>query len=206
MTDAAPDYLVLAVLAHPDDAELWAGGTLAVHAARGRVAVATAAHGEPRDSEAAAGAALLSADLHLLNAITPEAVGGLLEVVRADVLITHSVHDVHPDHRRVADAVLAALPHAVITTGRPRRVYTCDTYNSLTLTGSVTGAALIDITSTWTVKHAALSAHQSQPIDDHFGPMADVLSRLWGARAGVDRAEAFDPVPILGRRSATPFL
>lgn len=206
MTTTQPGNSVLTVLAHPDDAELWAGGTLAVHTARGPIVVATAVHDAVRDAEAAAGAALLGASLHLLAELTAEAITELLDAIRPDVLITHPVDDVHPDHRRTTNAVLTALPQAVIATGRPRRVYTCDTYNSLTLHGPVTGAVLIDITNTWDIKQMALNAHKSQPIDSHFGPMADTLSRLWGARAGVDRAEAFDPIPILGRLAPTPRL
>jgi len=37
------------------------------------------------------------------------------------------------------------------------------------------------------------------PIEEHFGPMAANLSRLWGARIGVSRADAFTPVSVLGR-------
>lgn len=63
---------------------------------------------------------------------------------------------------------------------------------------------IIDITSTYEQKCTALAAHAgTQPIEDHFGPMADTLSRLWGARIGVPRAEAFTPVPVLGRLPAT---
>jgi hypothetical protein len=96
--------------------------------------------------------------------------------------------------------VLAALPEAVIATGHPQRVYTTDTYNSLTLNGPVNAHAIIDITPACEQKRKALAAHGgTQPIEEHFGPMADHLSRLWGARIGVPRAEAFTPIPVLGR-------
>jgi hypothetical protein len=42
-------------------------------------------------------------------------------------------------------------------------------------------------------------ASRNPPIEEHFGPMADNLSRLWGARIGVPRAETFTPIPVLGR-------
>lgn len=86
------------------------------------------------------------------------------------------------------------LPDAVIATGFPRRVYTTDTYNSLTLADPVAAPVIIDITSAWEQKRAALAAHaDTQPIEDHFGPMAENLARLWGARIGADYAEAFTP-------------
>jgi N-acetylglucosamine malate deacetylase 1 len=114
------------------------------------------------------------------------------------VVVTHRLDDVHPDHRRVATAVLAAIPDAVIAGGRPLRLFTCDSYESLTLGGQVTGHTIVDVSTTFEAKMQALQAHMSQPLD-HFGPMAERLGRSWGARIGVTFAEAFEPVPVLGR-------
>jgi N-acetylglucosamine malate deacetylase 1 len=196
---------VLAVMAHPDDPELWAGGTLALHARDAPVTLAVTKHDAARMAEAAAGAAILGARLAVLPApVSAAAVGDLITEVRPDVLITHLLTDVHPGHRTTAEAVLAALPQVVIATGRPLRVYAADTYNSLSLSGPVSAPVIIDITSTYEQKRKALAAHAgTQPIENHFGPMADTLSALWGARIGVPRAEAFTPVPVLGRVPAT---
>jgi len=46
----------------------------------------------------------------------------------------------------------------------------------------------------------------SQPIADHFAPMAETLGLLHGGRIGVRYAEAFSPVSILGRLPATTYL
>ena len=193
---------VLTVLAHPDDAELWAGGTLAAHAATGCVIIAVPRHDLIRDEEAAAGATILGAQFRLLDAMTTDDVQQLLDDVRPDVAICHRLDDIHPDHRAAATAMLAALPAIVIATGRPRRVYTCDTYNSLTLHGPAAASTIIDVTATWDTKVRALQAHASQPIAEHFEPMAVTLGRLWGARIGTTYAEAFQPLPILGRLPA----
>jgi N-acetylglucosamine malate deacetylase 1 len=131
-------------------------------------------------AEAAAGAAILAAGLAVLPApISAAAVADLITAGTPDLLITHPLADVHPEHRKTAEAVLAALPQAVIATGRPLRAYTADTYNPLTLSGPVTAPVIIDITSTYEQKRAALAAHTgTQPIEDHSGPMADNLPRL----------------------------
>jgi LmbE family N-acetylglucosaminyl deacetylase len=184
-------------MAHADDAELWAGGTIALHASAGATIVL--GRGEPmRMTEAARGARTLAAQLHVLDHLTPEAVAALLVRIRPHVVITHRLDDVHPDHRRAAQCALAALPEAVISSGHPMRVYTCDSYEGRTLDGHVPGTVIVDVTSTFPVKMSALAAHQSQPLD-HFGAMAERLGRTWGARIGADYGEAFDPVPVLGR-------
>ncbi len=196
---------VLAVMAHPDDAELWAGGTLALHARAAAVTLAVPRHEPARMAEAEAGAAILGARLHALpNPVSSAAVHELITGSRTEVVITHPLADVHPDHRHVAATVLAALPEAVISTGYPQRVYTTDTYNSLTLDGPLRAGAIVDITATFEVKAKALAAHGgTQPITGHFGPMAENLARLWGARIGARYAEAFTPIPVLGRLPAT---
>jgi LmbE family N-acetylglucosaminyl deacetylase len=199
---------VLTVMAHPDDAELWAGGTLALHAGGGaQTTIAVPRAGEVRDREAAVGAQILGASLRLLDELTVETLRDLLTELRPEVVVTHSPDDIHPDHQTAARTLLAALPDMVIATGHPRKVYTCDGYNNLDRTGRpVPLPVIVDITGTWETKQAALAAHASQPIADHFGPMAEALGRLHGGRIGTRHAEAFSLVPILGRLPATPHL
>ncbi|ASO21567.1 1D-myo-inositol 2-acetamido-2-deoxy-alpha-D-glucopyranoside deacetylase [Actinoalloteichus hoggarensis] len=195
---------LLTVMAHPDDAELWAGGTIARYTARGiPTIIAVPEHHDPvRNREAAAGAAILGATLYQYDATAPDALAVLLRGTKPEIVITHPLRDMHADHRHLAEKLLAAVPDVVIATGRPHRVYTCDTYNSLTLDGPVPAHTTLDVTDTQPVKMRALTAHRSQPVDTHFARMAATLSRLWGARIGTSYAENFVPVPVLGRLPA----
>ncbi|WP_329243006.1 PIG-L family deacetylase [Actinoallomurus sp. NBC_01490] len=194
-------------MAHPDDAELWAGGTLALHAEHGvTVTIAVASHDPTRDAEATAGADILGAEIRSLPELTAETVADLMRHLRPEVVITHTTADAHPDHHNASRTVLAALPDVVINTGHPLRVYGCETYNGLTLDGTTQPQTIIDISDTYATKTQALHAHRSQPITDHFGPMAENLARLWGARIGTTYAEAFTPIPVLGRLPATHHL
>jgi LmbE family N-acetylglucosaminyl deacetylase len=199
----APAALLI-VMAHPDDPELWAGGTIARHVeAGGHVTIAVAKHDPVRAAEAEAGARILGANLYLLDDVVPYAIDALLAEVRPDVLVTHSTNDIHPEHRRCAEHVLSALPNAVIATGHPRRVYHCDSYNNLDQHGRPLDLpTIVDVTEHWPKKMAALNAHASQPITDHFGIMAETLGRLHGQRIGVVYAEAFRALPVLGRLPA----
>jgi LmbE family N-acetylglucosaminyl deacetylase len=199
---------VLTVMGHPDDAELWTGGALSLQAeAGGQITIVVPRADTVRDREAAVGAEVLGGLLHLLDELTVSAVRDLLTELRPEVVVTHNPDDIHPDHQRAARTVLAALPEAVIATGHPRRVYTCDGYNNHDHNGRPLHLpVIVDVTSTWETKMRALAAHVSQPIADHFAPMAQTLGRLHGARIGVHYAEAFSPVPILGRLPATTHL
>ena len=193
---------VLTVMAHPDDAELWAGGTLAGYTREGcDVTIAVRRSDDVRNAEALAGAAVLDAHLRLFDDVDD-----LLVRLRPELVITHALRDIHPDHRAVAEAVLAALPDAVIATGHPQRVYTCGTYNDLTLDGPIRPHTVIDVSATFATKMRALHQHRSQPIVEHFAPMAETLGRSWGARIGVQYAENFVPVPVLGRIPASSHL
>jgi LmbE family N-acetylglucosaminyl deacetylase len=193
-------------MAHPDDLELWVGGTLALHAQQTTVVGAIQAHDRIRNAEAIASAGLLGIQVELVEDLDSTAVGELILRHRPDILITHPIDDVHPDHRRAAAAVLAGLPQAHIATGTPRRLYTCDSYNSLTLSGPVNASVIVDVSGTFEQKMRALAEHASQPIEEHFGPMARHLGGLWGGRIGVEHAEAFTPIPILGRLPAAMHL
>jgi N-acetylglucosamine malate deacetylase 1 len=207
VTAPATPGSVLAVMAHPDDAELWAGGTLARCAMAGAtVTVAIPHHDTARDAEAAASSDILGATLYQYDETTPAALHQLLGAVRPEVVITHPLADVHPDHQRVATVLLEALPEVVIATGHPKRVYACDSYNSLTCAGPVLAHTILDVTDNFAVKMRALAAHASQPIIEHFGPMAETLGRLWGARIGTQYGENFVPLPVLGRLPAAATL
>jgi CheY-like chemotaxis protein len=121
---AAGRETVLAVGAHPDDVEIAAAGTLIAHRAAGdRVAVLTMSRGSrggdqimrARESEEAAGvigARLFLDDLD--DTRIPEGdptISGIDRVIaefQPTVVYTHSVHDVHQDHRNVHRAAMVA--------------------------------------------------------------------------------------------------
>lgn len=195
---------LLAFMAHADDAELWAGGTLAAHArAGGRTVVAVPHSDTTRDDEARTGAKLLGADCELLDDLAAHTVAKLLDRLQPEAVVTHSPEDIHPAHRATATALLAALPEIVIANGRPTRVYHCDGYNGLDMHGQPFHLpVIIDVSATWNLKQRAATAHASQPITNHFWPMIETLGRLHGLRIGTTYAEAFRPMPVLGRLPA----
>ena len=206
VVDAMPR--VLGVFAHPDDAEIWAGGTLLVHGSRGDdTAICVLTHGEgSRAEEARRGADLLQARLiHLafrdrvLQACqgTIEAVAGVLADEKPNLVITHWCDDTHPDHRAVWSITNAAIMLAE-TENDLRALVSCDTYNGIGLRGHFESDYLVDVSSSWERKVSAISAHASQGPERYCRMIARQCA-LHGARGGVTYAEGFVRVPFLGR-------
>jgi len=116
------DILVLA--AHPDDAEISCGGTIAKHIAIGkkvgvvdltRGELGTRGSAEIRDQEAAASSKVLGLsvreNLGLRDGFFQNSETDQLKVVQAirkyrpEIVLTNAVHDRHPDHGRAAELV-----------------------------------------------------------------------------------------------------
>ena len=121
---AAGQDVVLAVGAHPDDVEIGIGGILLRHASQGhRVTLLTLTGGEQggsasdRAAEAEKAAELMSARLiHASLTDTSVSEGGstirtildVVEEIRPTTIYTHTIRDVHQDHRNTHSATLVA--------------------------------------------------------------------------------------------------
>jgi LmbE family N-acetylglucosaminyl deacetylase len=123
---------VLAIVAHPDDESLWAGGTLALHVKRGdKVMVAALADGvgsrPPRGVTATERRAQFWRACEALGVwpymetVFPDQEADMVPQLAinrwmadflianaCDTIYTHHVGDLNLDHRRVAEAVLVA--------------------------------------------------------------------------------------------------
>ena len=215
----ADETVVLAFGAHPDDVEGFAGGTvakLALHGARVHVCVATGGEagipGEPAhavsarrllEAEAASkvlGAASFTA-LRLQDGLVRNTVDLQLAVVRvarrvgANLLLTHSPADPHPDHANLAVAVREA--RMVCELGGVGDGEPLPTAPDLVHWDPQHGLGpvpdfWVDVTDTMEVRRAALACHESQlalPDGRSLIEITDVLARLRGIQAGVPYAE-----------------
>ena len=222
---------ILAFHAHPDDCETLCAGTLAILSALGHhVVIATATAGECgsvdhtleetgaiRRMEATRAAAAIRAgylctglpDLGVFNDDpSRRAVTAVVREARAEIVITASPIDYHPDHEAtsvlVRDACfaasagnyragnaspLAAIPH----------LYFMDPIGGRDREGRrMAPAFAVDISEQIEVKRQMLSAHESQTtwllaqhgIEDPIEAMAG-LSRRRGEEFGVTWAEGF---------------
>lgn len=180
------DFDIAGICAHPDDAELVMGGTLALAAAAGRrIALVDLTRGESgsrgtpeiRAREASEAARLLGAvqreTLGLPDSglqVVPEhkdAVVAALRRLRPRVVITQHWEQRHPDHaatsRLVQDAAfLAGLRNYRPDLGvafRPRKLIYAVT---LTETQEAPPTFVVDVTAVWETKMSAVAAYVSQ--------------------------------------------
>jgi len=192
-----------AFFAHPDDLDLWAGGTVLRHLEQGDRVSSFLFYecSEARLRELAAARAILRIGDNICNtpAFTPikdDAMPTLLDDV-PDVVITHWAEDVHPEHRLVFESAKMLCHLAKRHRKKTPLLLMSSTYYLRGERQTFEPEILIDITDTVERKVAAIRCYESQH-PEHL--LADVLaqSSLFGNRAGVCHAEGFVEYPLFG--------
>jgi LmbE family N-acetylglucosaminyl deacetylase len=185
--------------AHCDDAEVWAGGTIAKICSQGaRIDVHIAFSNKIRREEAIRSAAELGHQVFFrsYDISLQEWIGNSLHQSKAEVLLTHPPTDPHIEHREVFHAVEWAHQNSNMRRQYPSRWYLFDSYY---LTRSPeTIPILLDITETFELKCKAIGIHCSQNTDE-LTMMVRASNTLHGMKIRCQFAEAFYPFPLLGR-------
>jgi bacillithiol biosynthesis deacetylase BshB1 len=182
----ATSFDIAGICAHPDDAELVMGGTLALEARRGRrVALVDLTRGEcgsrgtaaEREAEAAAAARILGVahreSLGLpdggLSPTTPQkdALVGALRRLRPRVVITQHWEQRHPDHAAASRIVyeasfLAGLKNYKPELGAAFRPFKIAYAPGVTEPAEIPPSFVVDVTTTWDLKMKAIRAFASQ--------------------------------------------
>ena len=238
---AAPEAPLdlLAVGAHPDDVEISCGGTIAAAVAQGlsvgildltRGELGTNGTPEVRAEEAlqaaralgVAGrwnAALPDGGVHAHDPAQVRALASLLRSLRPDVVIAHFHRDRHPDHVAASELTDRAIYLAGLrrfdADGDPFRPRARYWFASRV---GFTPSFVVDVTSVWDVKKAAIEAHGSQVARDHAGARPTPLNREgflefvesrarhYGGMIGVRYGEPFHATEPLGVRSLAGLL
>lgn len=199
---AAGRETVLAVGAHPDDVEIGAAGALIAHRAAGdTVAILTMSQGarggdrDRRAHESAEAAEVIGATLFLHDLEdtripegnpTIELIEQAIAQVQPTVVYTHSVHDVHQDHRNTHRAVMVA-------SRRVGRVY-CYQSPSATVDFRPTHFVAIDDYLDRKIKAIGMFGSQAD-IRDYLEPdLIASTARYWSRFCGASHAEAFETV------------
>ncbi|MFC7115141.1 PIG-L deacetylase family protein [Natronoarchaeum sp. GCM10025703] len=196
---------IVAIGAHPDDIEIGAGGSVALHRAEGHTIdfIVVTSGGElsntaKRERECERAAEILDVDnLHFLGYTDTEvAYGGelvkqiddILESVGADRVYIHSEKDTHQDHRNTALASIAAARNVdeVLSFESPstRSSFAPEYYSPMP-------------ESVLKKKIEAIRTHESQSEKKYLEAEAmEGLARFRGRQANTRYAEAFQVIRI----------
>ncbi len=197
---------LMTVFAHPDDAEIWAGGTIAKWDKRGgkSLVVCFTTDGTRKD-EARRGASILGSELSIVednpefSKPNIELVSKEIEEFSPEILITHTSQDSHPEHRAVFEIVSNSIINSRIRQGKPKLLLCADTYNEICLDGVFNPNIYVDVSDYFDLKMAAIEIYKSQPFD-MWKKVATDQNELLGSRLSeVKYAEGFIQVPILGK-------
>jgi LmbE family N-acetylglucosaminyl deacetylase len=193
---------VLAIGAHPDDVEIGAAGALLAHRAMGHeVSILTLSRGarggreSTRAGESEMAALALGATLYLEDLQdtrigegnpTIGAISRVVESVRPTVIYTHSLHDVHQDHRNTHSAAMVAAQQV--------RVIYC--FQSPSATVDFRPTRFVTIDDQLERKLLAIQAFASQTqVRAYLEPsLIESTARYWSRFGGGRFAEAFEVV------------
>lgn len=187
----------LVVMAHPDDAEITMGGTIALMTDRGRrVGIVDLTRGElgsrgtpdERLEESRAAAEVLGVPLRVNLELadgffepTVEARLALVDVIRRwqpPLVFTHHAADPHPDHVNAWELTRAAAHNAglrSITTGHP--AFRPSYVFSAVVPHRAEPSFLVDVSTHWETKLRAIRCHRSQVEPAQPGEFQTYLSR-----------------------------
>jgi two-component system response regulator HydG len=197
---------VLAIGAHPDDVEIGAAGALLVHRGLGhevsiltlsrgaRGGTETTRAGESEMAALALGATLFHEDLHDTRIgegdPTIGVISRVVESVRPTVIYTHSLHDVHQDHRNTHQAAMVAAREV-------GRVY-C--FQSPSATVDFRPTRFVTIDQQLERKLLAIRAFASQTqVRAYLEPdLIEATARYWSRYGDGRYAEAFEVIREAG--------
>jgi len=187
------------IMAHPDDAEIWCGGTLVKILSTGapvRLWIITGTG--QRAAEANALTDIYNnLTISLMGVsefhIRPEGeavkkIAQSINELRPRLAITHHHGDSHPDHRACFELVSGAC-FAAERRNLPDTLYMTNSY--FQAHRQFAPNTYIDITEEADLKYANIRLHRTQDTD-HWVHMAKQMDKLNGAKCGVEFAEAFE--------------
>lgn len=188
----------LFLLAHPDDLEIWTGGTVLNHLKNKDTICAQYlfCNDDKRLIELKKNADRLGIDI----VITKEEIDtdSIVEF-NPTIIITHWQFDSHPEHLIVYNLFLNLIPRLVLNYKINFKAFSCDCYNSLgnNINHIFIPTDYIDITNVWKAKLNYIRNFKSQPVS-YWINMITNQNKIHGSRTGVKFAEGFVQIPILG--------
>jgi LmbE family N-acetylglucosaminyl deacetylase len=198
---------IIVVGSHPDDIELGCGGTISAASSVGRKVVAVyltkgEKSGNPitRVAESTEALRILGvSNIHFgdfpdtdvpSSHKAVEFLEDIYEKNHAEMILTHSVHDSHQDHRQVGWLSYSAF----------RNVSNLLAYETPRVTSQFSPTYFVDITNFVKLKWDALKCHNSQKAKKYIAYESMVnLASFRGSQVNLRAAEAFEVIRYVDR-------
>jgi LmbE family N-acetylglucosaminyl deacetylase len=192
--------VILAIGAHPDDIELGCGGTVSVAAKAGKKVIAVflskgehSGNPEVRPKESIEALSMLGVkevyfgdfpDTEIpCSRQAIDFLEAFYEANKPETILTHTVNDIHQDHRQVGWLSISAFRNAAKLLA----------YETPRVTPSFSPTYFVDITNCVNDKWVALKCHFSQKTKRYITYESMVnLASFRGSQVGLPAAEAFE--------------
>ena len=188
---------IVYVLAHPDDAEIWCGGTILTQIEKGdNVKVVYLYSTKDRKREAL----LLSKHKVKVEFIKPtgKELRKVIKDFNPNIIVTHWFKDCHHEHKDCFDKVYKILPELLVFDKLKFSFFVCDTYNSIGFDNSkFIPNTYIDISKFYNKKKDLIYNHTSQPCD-YFIDMVEKQNKNWGKSNDCKLAESYLKLSVQG--------
>lgn len=197
---------LMTLMAHPDDAAIWVGGTILRHVILGDewLHVSLTGKGSTKlESQCRDASEILQSEIVLLglkSASSPmpnDAVQMVVDVIvkfQPEVLITHWNHDTHPGHIYTFDLVQRATVkskitlHAISKPISPKQIFMCDSYYSVGHDMNFQQTHLVNISEVFDKKMAAVRCFSDQYLP-LWEKMVRIMAEFYGGKCGCNYAE-----------------
>lgn len=189
---------VAVILAHPDDAEIWVGGTILNHVNNGDKVLILYLFLDNEERKREAELINKISNIRVNTVESQHMIRPMINDFKPDIIITHWEKDFHFEHQKTYDMVAKLVPYLILEDGLRFNLYLCDTYNSIGKCNEVfTPNIYVDISRVWLNKIKLIMNHKSQPVN-YWVSMIKTQNRLYGARILSDYAEGFIQQNALG--------
>ncbi|TRZ78589.1 hypothetical protein D4R87_00315 [bacterium] len=190
------------IMAHPDDVDIWAGGTLFNNYSVGGTALIYYLFCDKKIRKREAEKAAKKVNAGLIFGDKTTSTDSLVRIIsdfNPTIIITHWENDCHFEHKLVFGKVIETIPLLIIENRLNFNLFSCDCYNSIghSMINLFCPTDYVDISSVWSEKIDLIKTHDSQP-SRYWIKMVERQNKIHGARVGVEFAEAFIQIPVLG--------
>lgn len=188
---------IVYVLAHPDDAEIWCGGTILKQIQKGdNVKIVYLYSTKERKSEALQ-IMKYKVKVEFIKP-TEKELRKTIKDFNTNIIVTHWFKDCHHEHKDCFYKVYNILPELLVFDKLKFSFFVCDTYNSIGFDNSkFMPNTYVDISKFNKNKKEIIRNHTSQPCD-YFIDMVEKQNKNWGIKNNCKLAESYLQLPVQG--------